>query len=133
LIGDDCRGDMDEGVKDRAVFWQSERGKLLDVADNRLRDIASGEERLVEERDGQRFHITAHACHERQPPPQQLLGQFFANIAFVTEQLANQVFGQLRYQSGVADITFGQLEGHDLALLVEHQMQLPSRPGEFHP
>jgi hypothetical protein len=59
------------------VFWQSERGKLLDVTPNRLRDIVSVDESLIEEGDGQSFHLAAHTRHESQTLPQQLLRQFF--------------------------------------------------------
>jgi hypothetical protein len=72
------------------VFGQSERRKLFDMADDCLGNIAAIEKGFVEQGYREGFHIFAHAGHQRQASAQQFFRQFFADIALVAEQLADQ-------------------------------------------
>ena len=114
---------MGEGVEDRAMFRQPERGKFLDVADDRLGDVASIEQGFVEERNWQGFHVGANARHENEPSVQKLLREFLADIALVAKELAAQVLGQSWHGRCVGCIAGCQFERDDLALMVEHDMQ----------
>ena len=53
---------------------------------------------------------------------QQVFGQLLADIALVAEQLAGQVAGQRWDRRGV--IAGGQLQGDDLIVVVEDEVQL---------
>lgn len=94
------------------------------MADNRFGNIAAIQKSFVEEGHGQGFHVAAHARHQGEPPAEELLGQFLPDITLVAKQSADEVFGQLRHRSRVADVARGQLKGNNLALMIEHQMPL---------
>src|SRR6201994_1692433 len=94
------------------------------MADDCLGNIAAIEEGFVEQGYREEFHIFAHAGHQRQAPAQQFFRQFFADIALVAKQLADKTLGQRGHRSRIADIARGQFKRDDLALMIEHQMQL---------
>src|SRR3569623_2413364 len=59
--------------------------------------------------------------------------EVLADVAFVAEQFAEQVPGQVWHRRGVTDVAGRQGERDDLTLMIEHQMQLeaeePARAG----
>src|SRR5690349_19305321 len=133
LIGDKRRCQVGEGIEDGAMLGQPEGGEFLDVADNGFDDVAPVEQSLVEERHWQALHVAPHPGHQDETAAEQSLCEALADIAFVAEQLADQVLGQLRRRRGVSDVAGRQCQRDDLAFLIEHQMQLqaeePARAG----
>src|SRR3954467_3196858 len=61
------------------------------MADDGLGHVARIEQGFILQRYGQRLHVLADAGEQRQAATQQVFGQLLADIALVTEQLADQV------------------------------------------
>jgi hypothetical protein len=91
LIGDQRSDEVGESIEHGTVLGQSEGRELLDVTDDGLDDATPIEQSLVWERDRQPLHVAAHPRDQGQAAPEQALGEVFADIAFVAEQLADQV------------------------------------------
>jgi len=49
-------------------------------------------------------------------------------IAFVAEELAEQVFGHPSQRSAIIDVTWGEVNRQQLTQIVDDQVQLESKP-----
>src|SRR3954466_7568335 len=67
LIGDDGCDDVGEGIADRPMLGQSEGREFLDVTNYGFDDVAPVEQGLVEERNRQPLHVTAHPVIRARP------------------------------------------------------------------
>src|SRR5689334_17493128 len=115
------------------MFGEIERGKSLEMADDGFSHVAGVEQEFIDQRHGQGFHVLAHFGQQHQTPFEQGGGALFAEIALVAKELAGEVSGELFHRGAIMNVAGGELERHDFMEVIEHQMQLPSRPGEFHP
>ncbi len=71
------------------------------------------------------MHLFAQLGDELEPlGDQQLLGQRLGQIAFVAKEFAHQTLRELRNRFPIIDVAWGQAERQDLALIVDHQVQL---------
>src|SRR5260221_9495905 len=107
---------------------------MLDLADvlelvvDRLDDRALAQEQLVRESHQAVAHVLAPAGDKLDRMlDAELLGHRLRDVALVAEELATEALDALE-QGGdglaVVDVTAGEAEGEQLALIVDHQMQL---------
>src|SRR5258708_34467345 len=107
---------------------------MLDLADvlelvvDRLDDRALAEEQLVRESHQAVAHVLAPAGDKLDRMlDAELLGQRLRDVALVAEELATEALDALE-QGGdglaVVDVTAGEAEGEELALIVDDQLQL---------
>src|SRR5689334_22852682 len=82
---------------------------------------------------GKAFMFLRTLVSSTRPPFEQGGGALFAEIALVAKELAGEVSGELFHRGAIMNVAGGELERDDFMEVIEHQMQLPSRPGEFHP
>jgi hypothetical protein len=61
---------------------------------------------------------------EVQAAPPELVEQFAADVALVGVELARQALGHLVQHGAVGGVAGGDLQRHDLALVVDHEVQL---------
>src|SRR4051794_21720278 len=110
LIGDDRGGQVGKGIEDGAMFGKSEGGELLDMTDDGFDDVAPVEQSLVEERHREAFHVAPDPRHQDKAAAEQFVREIRADVAFVAEQFADQVPGQLWHRRGVMDVAGRQCE-----------------------
>src|SRR6185312_8902424 len=118
LMTDRC---LDRLRDENSLMWPMMVSAMLRALSRALscRDMGN-----ILQRYGQRLHVPADAGEQRQAATQQVFGQLLADIALVAEQLAGQVAGQRWDRRGVMDIAGGQLQGDDLIVVVEDEVQL---------
>ena len=102
------------------MFGKSEGREFLDMTDDGFDNVTPMEQGPVEERNRQPLHVAAHPRHQGETAAAQTRGEVFADIAFVTKQLSDQILGQVRHRRRVVDVAGCQLERDDLALMIEH-------------
>jgi hypothetical protein len=127
LISDHGGHDVKESVDGPALLGQIQGGEPFDIADDGFSYIAAMQQHFVNHREGQGFHVFTHAGKEGQATMQQFLSQFFADIALIAEQFADEIFGQGRYGSGIGNVARCQLESGYLIEIVKHQMKLKAK------
>jgi hypothetical protein len=69
-------------------------------------------------------HVPADTSNEVQAALPECLEQVLTDIAFVGVELADQVLGDLIQHGAVGGVAGGDLHGHDLALVVDGEVQL---------
>lgn len=97
--------------------------------ENGLDDEAFAEQDLVGHGHEIVLHIPADAGDEMQASAPEFFEQFFADIALVSEQFPRQIFGDVSQHGRVGCVAGCDLDGHDLALVVDHKVQFkPVKP-----
>src|SRR5918998_5252443 len=69
-------------------------------------------------------HVPADTSYEVQAALPECLEQVLTDIAFVSVELADQVPGHLIQHGAVGGVAGSDFHGHDLALVVDDEMQL---------
>src|SRR3954452_16171755 len=69
-------------------------------------------------------HVPADTSNEVQAALPKCLEQVLTDIAFIGVELAGQVPGDLIQHGAVGGVAGGDFQGHDLALVVDHEVQL---------
>ena len=69
-------------------------------------------------------HVPADTSNEVQAALPECLEQVLTDIAFVGVELADQVPGDLIQHGAVGGVAGGDFQGHDLALVVDDEVQL---------
>src|SRR3954452_16833535 len=125
--------DMDHGVHGGSVACMLKPHLRLEDSEHGLDDEALAQHDLV----AQHHQMVAHVAPDAGDQVPAALPEFgehlTADIAFVDVELASQVPGDLVQHGAVGDVAGGDLQRHDLALVVDHDVQLeaekPSRAG----
>src|SRR3954452_5835679 len=87
-------------------------------------DEALTQHNLVSHRHKVVPHVAADTSNEMQAALPQCLEQGLTDIAFVGVELTGQVPGHRIQHGAVGSVAGGDLHGHDLALMVDDEVQL---------
>ena len=70
------------------------------------------------------LHVAADAGDEMQTAPPKRLEQLFVDIAFVGKSLAREVLCYIVHHGPVVCVARGDFQGHDLAIVIDDEVQL---------
>src|SRR3954453_19713237 len=96
----------------------------LEDIEHGLDDEALTQHELVGQRYQMVAHVASDAGDEMQAALPKLGEQLVADIALVGVELATQALGDLVQHGAVGSVAGGNLQRHDLALVVDHEVQL---------
>ena len=96
----------------------------LEGIKNGLDNEAFAQQDLVGHRHEVVLHVAADASDKMQSALPEGLEQLMADIALIGIKLARQVLGHLVEHSIVGGVARGDLQRHDLALVVDNEVQL---------
>src|SRR3954470_13802941 len=96
----------------------------LEDIEHGLDDEALTQHELVGQRHQMVAHVASDAGDEMQAALPKLGEQRVADIALVGVDLAGQALGDLIEHGAVGGVARGDLQRHDLALVVDHEVQL---------
>src|ERR1700712_1436734 len=70
------------------------------------------------------LHISTDTCDEMQATPPEFLEQCFVDITFVGKSLAREVPCYIVHHGSVVCVARSDFQGHDLALMIDDEVQL---------
>src|SRR3954454_7247411 len=123
-VGDEAGQGMDHGVHGGSVAGMLKAPFAFQDIEHGLDDEALAQHDLVAQQHQVVAHVAPDAGDEMQAALPELGEHRAADIALVGVELACQVLGDLTEHGAVGGVAGGDLQRHDLALVVDHEMQL---------
>ncbi len=122
-VGDQPGHQVDQEVVHAAVAGVVNLRDVFQLVVNGLDDGPLAQQQLVHQGQQSVLHVLANRRDELHSLGKESFEELMRDIPLVSKALAEESFGQLRHRLAVIDITSGQKEGQDLALVIDHQME----------
>jgi len=127
-IGNQASKQIDNEVDWATMAGMLDLGDVLELVIDGLDDGTFAKQHDIVVCDQTALHVRAQEgdqLHTKRV--QQLRCQFLADVALVTDELAEELSGQVRHRFAIIDIASCEVAPQELALIVDNQMQFEAK------